>query len=106
MVKPVKAHGLLVRGSLPLDALTFEKVVTSHEYVLVKFDTAYPFGDLHDEWKDIAKFSARNTELIAAEININQARLKDFPKASFTVMVNVEGFHLYCLNLSLICGGR
>ena len=74
-VKPIKAHGLLVRGSLPLDALTFEKVVTSHEYVLVKFDTAYPFGDLHDEWKDIAKFSARNTELIAAEININQARL-------------------------------
>ena len=49
--------------------------MTSHEYVLVKFDTAYPFGDLHDEWKDIAKFSARNTELIAAEININQARL-------------------------------
>ena len=81
MVKPVKAHGLLVRGSLPLDALTFEKVVTSHEYVLVKFDTAYPFGDLHDEWKDIAKFSARNTELIAAEININQARLKDFPQS-------------------------
>jgi len=77
-IEPFKAHGLLVRGSLPLDALTFEKVVTSHEYVLVKFDTAYPFGDLHDEWKDIAKFSARNTELIAAEININQDRLLNF----------------------------
>ena len=77
-IEPLKAHGLLVRGSLPLDALTFEKVVTSHEYVLVKFDTAYPFGDLHDEWKDIAKFSARNTELIAAEININQDRLLNF----------------------------
>ena len=80
-IEPFKAQGLLVRGSLPLDALTFEKIVTSHEYVLVKFDTAYPFGDLHDEWKDIAKFSARNTELIAAEININQGWLLIFYQA-------------------------
>ena len=61
-----------MRGSLPLDALTFEKIIRNHEYVLVKFDTAYPFGDLHDEWKDIARYSARNYDLVAAEVNINE----------------------------------
>ena len=55
-----------------MDALTFEKIIRNHEYVLVKFDTAYPFGDLHDEWKDVARYSARNFDLIAAEVNINE----------------------------------
>ena len=44
-----------VRGSLPLDALTIDKIIREHEWVLIKFDTAYPFGDLHDEWKGVAR---------------------------------------------------
>ena len=55
-----------------MDALTFEKIIRNHEWVIVKFDTAYPFGDEHDEWKEVARYSARNMDLIAAEVNINE----------------------------------
>ena len=67
-IEPFKAQGLLVRGSLPLDALTFEKIVTSHEYVLVKFDTAYPFGDLHDEGKILQNFRQEILNLLLLKL--------------------------------------
>ena len=64
-------NALLVRGSIPLDSLTFEKIIKKTKYTLVKFDTAYPFGDLHDEYKEVAEYSAANPELVCAEVNIN-----------------------------------
>lgn len=62
---------LLVRGSLPVDSLTFEKVIKKTKFTLVKFDTAYPFGDLHDEYKEVAEFASANPDLLCAEVNIN-----------------------------------
>ena len=74
------SHALLVRGSLPLDSLTFDKIIRKTKYTLIKFDTAYPFGDLHDEYKEVAEFAAANPDLICAEVNINGILLFHFSK--------------------------
>lgn len=90
-------RSLLVRGSLPLDSLTFEKVIRNHEWVLVKFDTAYPFGDLHDEWKDVARYSARNIDLIAAEVNINEYGDRENQDIGFKFDISKEDYPVYKL---------
>ena len=82
---------------MPLDSLTFEKIVSQHEYVLVKFDTAYPFGDLHDEWKEIAQYTARNSELIAAEVNINEYGDRENQDLAFKYDVGKEDYPVYKL---------
>ena len=80
-----------------MDSLTFEKIVTSHEYVLVKFDTAYPFGDLHDEWKEMAQYAARNPSLIAAEVNINEYGDRENQDLAFKFDVSKEDYPVYKL---------
>lgn len=62
----------MVRGSLPLDSLTFDKITSHFKYTLVKFDTAYPYGDKHDEFKKIALRAFTNPDLMVAEVNINE----------------------------------
>jgi len=62
----------MVKGALPLDSLTFDKITSSFKYTLVKFDTAYPYGDKHDEFKKIAARASSNPDLCVAEVNINE----------------------------------
>ena len=62
--------GIMVRGSLPLDSLTFDKITTAFKYTLVKFDTAYPYGDKHDEYKKVALRAISNPDLAVGEVNI------------------------------------
>ena len=44
-------QALTVRGAIQLDSLTFDKTIGHFKHTLVKFDTAYPYGDQHDEFK-------------------------------------------------------
>lgn len=66
------AHSIMVKGALPLDSLTFDKITNSFKYTLVKFDTAYPYGEKHDEFKKVANKASSNPDLCIAEVNINE----------------------------------
>jgi len=66
------AHSIMVKGALPLDSLTFDKITNSFKYTLVKFDTAYPYGDKHDEFKKVSNKASSNPDLCIAEVNINE----------------------------------
>lgn len=63
---------ITVRGAIQLDSLTFDKTISHYDYTLVKFDTAYPYGDKHDEFKKVALKAYSNPNLMIAECNINE----------------------------------
>lgn len=67
-----KSSALTVRGAVQLDSLTFDKMITHFDFTLVKFDTAYPYGDQHDEFKKVATKAWSNPHLMVAEVNINE----------------------------------
>lgn len=56
-------NGLICKGCIELDELTFDKVIGKFSTVLVKFDIAFPYGKKHDEY---AKFA---TEIGQSDIN-------------------------------------
>ena len=44
----------VLEGLLPLDMISFDKVVSKFEYSLIKFDTGYPTGDKHKTFGKLA----------------------------------------------------
>lgn len=59
-----------VKGSVSLNSGTFDKVLSRFAAVLVKFDKSYPYGEQHDEFKKVAETSILQTDLLVAEVNI------------------------------------
>lgn len=65
-------------GCVGLDELTFRKVVTKFKVVLVKFDQAFPFGDAHDAFTELAsseinnstKSNSDNSEILIATVGV------------------------------------
>jgi len=56
-------------GAIPLDSLTFDKVVDGTKPAIVKFDKQYAYGDAEDAWKAFATAMAP-TELLIAEVGV------------------------------------
>ncbi|XP_049533753.1 endoplasmic reticulum resident protein 29 [Anopheles darlingi] len=65
------------RGCVDLDSSTFDKVVKKFRYTLVKFDTAFPYGDKHEAFTSLAQQAGSNDELLFALVGIKDYGEKD-----------------------------
>jgi len=57
-------------GCVPLDLLSFDKVLSKFTVSLVKFDVAYPYGDKHEEFAKVSKDAAEHPDLFVGEVGI------------------------------------
>ncbi|XP_058063711.1 protein windbeutel [Anopheles bellator] len=65
------------RGCVDLDSSTFDKVVGKFDYALVKFDTAFPYGDKHEAFTKLAEEVAASNDLLFALVGIKDYGEKD-----------------------------
>ncbi|XP_053678186.1 endoplasmic reticulum resident protein 29 [Anopheles nili] len=66
------------RGCVDLDSSTFDKVVGKFRYSLVKFDTAFPYGDKHEAFTNLALETVEaSDELLFALVGIKDYGEKD-----------------------------
>uniref|UniRef100_A0A2M4BWZ5 Putative endoplasmic reticulum protein erp29 n=2 Tax=Anopheles marajoara TaxID=58244 RepID=A0A2M4BWZ5_9DIPT len=73
----VECTAWTARGCVDLDSSTFDKVVKKFRYTLVKFDTAFPYGDKHEAFTSLAQQTASNDELLFALVGIKDYGEKD-----------------------------
>jgi len=65
------------KGCTPLDELNFDKIIKRFDATLVKFDTAYAYGDKHEEFGKVAKDLAEIDSVLTAEVGIKDYGDKD-----------------------------
>jgi len=69
-LSPVPVHSLSTQGSVRLDSITFDKLLSKFKISLVKFDTPFPYGDKHEQFELVAKSVASTPDLLVAEVGI------------------------------------
>jgi endoplasmic reticulum protein 29 len=84
-------------GVLPLDAITFDKVVDGHHNVLVKFDKKYAYGNNQDEWEALAKLVGSSSKLLLAEVNVAEHGEKENQALLHRFSIKADSFPQYRL---------
>ncbi|KAF7996401.1 hypothetical protein HCN44_002033 [Aphidius gifuensis] len=65
------------KGCVPLDGLSFDKVIKKFKYSVVKFDVAFPYGEKHEEFGKVAESTYQVDDLLLAEVGIKDYGNKD-----------------------------
>jgi len=65
------------KGSVPLDAYTFDKVLSRFKCSIVKFDEFYPYGDKEAEYNNFAEQAHTIDDLLVATVGVRDYGDKD-----------------------------
>jgi len=96
LVQPLLATH--VKGAIPLDSFTFDKVVGQGVPVLVKFDKDYPYGEAEDAFKDLAaKVGGGTKDVLIASVGVQEYGDKLNEDLAERFSVNKEQFPHYML---------
>ncbi|XP_055837802.1 protein windbeutel [Episyrphus balteatus] len=92
---PTKASCL---GCVDLDYITFNKLISKYPYALVKFDTAFPYGDKHETF---GKFSTEvhqlTNDLLLGLVGIKDYGEKENSDLAAKYNVNSEAYPVILL---------
>ncbi|GFN99430.1 endoplasmic reticulum resident protein 29-like [Plakobranchus ocellatus] len=90
-------HADVVQGSVSLNSGVFDKIIEKHKAVLVKFDETYPYGGKQDTFKEVAKSSVSQPELLVAEVHVADYGEKDNTDLAERFAITKEAFPAYRL---------
>jgi len=79
-------------GCTPLDEISFEKIVNKFKASLIKFDVAYPYGEEHDAFAQIAKDSLDVEDLFTGEVGVKDYAERDNERLAERFDVSKEDF--------------
>lgn len=90
-----------VKGSVSLNTGVFDKVVGKHKAVLVKFDETYPYGEKQDVFKEVAKDTISQSDVLVAEVQVADYGDKDNLDLAerFSVSTKKDDYPTYLLFL-------
>ena len=71
------SEGMNCKGCTPLDEVTFDKMLRNFPVSVVKFDTAYPYGDKHEEFAKVALDGSSMDDVLIGEVGIKDYGDKD-----------------------------
>ncbi|XP_014782649.1 endoplasmic reticulum resident protein 29 [Octopus bimaculoides] len=89
----------MIKGSVPLNSGVFDKVISKHKAVLVKFDETYPYGEKQEQFKKVAQSSYVQPELLIAEVQIADYGEQENMDLATRFNVKKEDFPVYKLFL-------
>ncbi|XP_025092157.1 endoplasmic reticulum resident protein 29-like [Pomacea canaliculata] len=95
-----RINGEIVKGAVSLNSGVFDKIISRHRVVLVKFDETYPYGEKQDEFKKVAQASLSQTDLLVAEVQIADYGDKDNSDLAERFGVKKENYPVYKLFLN------
>ncbi|XP_005102188.1 endoplasmic reticulum resident protein 29 [Aplysia californica] len=90
-------RGEIIQGSVSLNSGVFDKVIEKHQAVLVKFDETYPYGKKQDIFKEVAKASLKQPNLLIAEVQVADYGDKDNSDLAERFGIKKEDFPAYRL---------
>lgn len=64
------SFGTGLKGAVPLDSWTFDKMISKFKASLVKFDITYPYGEKEDEYGKVAESARFSPDLLISEVGV------------------------------------
>ncbi|XP_065197268.1 endoplasmic reticulum resident protein 29-like isoform X2 [Sycon ciliatum] len=84
--------GSCARGVVELDTLTFHKILSAHNYLIVKFDTSLAYGAAEDAYNSFACLAAKQPEILVASVGVLPHGEKDNKDLANRFSITAEDF--------------
>lgn len=86
------ARSLACKGCVELDEYNFDKLIKVFPTVLVKFDIAFPFGDIHETYEKFSKEVSKSQDLLIAQVGVKDYGDRDNENIANKYKIKKEDF--------------
>ncbi|XP_076177332.1 endoplasmic reticulum protein 29-like protein wbl [Ptiloglossa arizonensis] len=80
------------KGCVSLDSYSFDKVIPKFKAAVVKFDVAYPYGEKHEQYSEMAATTKDTHDLLVAEVKVKDYGNKDNSDLAARYKIKSESF--------------